>query len=151
MRNRTVSPCSVGYPGECWLRGMSLQQVLQRFTTCPCFESSRFGFWALPHVLAHRLQVWVLLPAHQSPSVAATKLSFKNTVRSSLVKVIWGSACSDYPCNPCNLRLASRPQEKFEWGILFILISLLIDSSLSKYRPAGNFLNPIFSSSILPR
>lgn len=138
------------YRGERWLRGMSLEQVLQRFTSCPCFESSRFGFWVLTHVLAYQLRVCMQLPAHQSPSVAITGLSFKNTVKSSFVKFSWGSAHSDYLCNPCNVRLASRYWEKFGQGLYLYWfpywLTFLYQNILQQVT-----LNQIFSSSFLPR
>lgn len=122
--------------------------------------SSRFGLantGLCPPALG-----FVEIPALGGPCVATAGLSFKITVESSLVSVSWGSACSDYPGNPRNVRLASRPWEKIWACDLFILISLLIDSSLPKYPPAGNFkpdfllfisatLNNLISEGVLPQ
>lgn len=138
MRNTTVFPCSDGYPGEYWLRAETLEQILKRFTSCLFCEQQVWLLGANTGLCPPALG-FVQIPALVNPCVATAGLSFKITVESSLVPLSWGSACSDYPCNPCNVRFASRPWEKIWACDLFILISLLIDSSLPKHPPAGNF------------
>lgn len=86
----------------------TLEQILQRFTA-GLFCEQEVWLLGANTGLCPPLLSFIQIPALESPCVATSGLSFKITVESSLVTVSWGSACSDYPCNPCNVRLASRP------------------------------------------